>query len=79
MMIIDGVTIPIKEWKQGDPLQMQVFVDKQIVEVFINGGRHCVTRKVSTENIGGDHVALTRLGGTAKLVSLDAWKLRKIN
>ncbi|MFC2124693.1 glycoside hydrolase family 32 protein [Bacteroidota bacterium] len=76
---IDGVTVPIKEWKQGDPLQMQIFIDKQLVEVFINGGRYCVSRKVRAENIKGDYIALTRLGGTAKLISLEGWNLKTIN
>jgi beta-fructofuranosidase len=76
---VDGVTVPIKEWKLGDRLKMQIFIDKQLVEVFINGGRYCVSRKVRAENIKGDHVALTRLGGTAKLISLEGWKLKSIH
>jgi len=76
---IDGVTVLIKEWEQGDPLKMQVFIDRQLVEIFINGGRYCVSRKVRAENIKGDYVALSRLGGTAKLISLDIWKLKSIN
>jgi beta-fructofuranosidase len=76
---VDGIEVPLEEWKQGDPLQMQIFVDRQLVEAFVNGGRHCVTRKVREENIKGDYLALTRLGGTAKLKSLQAWKLKTIN
>jgi len=29
--------------------------------------------------VKGDHVALTALGGTARLVSLEAWNIRTIN
>ena len=76
---IDGVTVPIKEWEQGDPLKMQIFIDRQLVEIFINGGRYCVSRKVRDENIKGDYIALSRLGGTAKLISMDIWKLISIN
>jgi beta-fructofuranosidase len=76
---VDGVRIPVKEWSPGKPLQLQVFVDRVYVEVFINGGRYCVTRKVMEKNIKGDHVALTRLGGHAALLSLEAWKLKTIN
>ena len=76
---INDVIVPMKEWEPGDPLDLQIFIDKQLVEVFINGGRYCVSRQVRRENIRGDHVALTSLGGTAKLVSLDAWKLRDIH
>ena len=76
---IDGVIVPIKEWDKGARLRMQIFIDKQLVEVFINGGRYCVSRKVRAENIQGDHVALTRLGGTAKLISLESWILKTIH
>jgi beta-fructofuranosidase len=76
---VDGVIIPIKEWLPGDRLKMQIFIDKELVEIFINGGRYCVSRLVRTENIKGDHIALTTLGGTAKLISFDAWKLRSFH
>jgi len=76
---VDGVKVPIKEWRPGDPLQMQIFIDKQLVEVFVNGGRYCVSHKVRVEHIKGDRVALTRLGGTAKLLSMEAWKLKAID
>jgi beta-fructofuranosidase len=76
---VDGIGIPIREWSPGKPLQLQVFVDRVYVEVFINGGRYCVTRKIMEKNIKGDYVALTRLGGHAALRSLEAWKLKTIN
>jgi beta-fructofuranosidase len=75
---VDGITVPIKEWEQGDRLKMQIFIDRQLVEIFINGGRYCVSRKVRVENIKGDYIALSRLGGTARLISLDIWKLKSI-
>jgi hypothetical protein len=31
------------------------------------------------ENVKGDHVALTSLGGNARLVHLKAWELKTIN
>ena len=76
---VDGIRIPVREWNPGEPLQLQVFVDRVYVEVFINGGRYCVTRKIMEKNIKGDYVALTRLGGHAVLKSLEAWKLKTIN
>lgn len=75
---VDGVRVPMNDWKPGQHLQLQVFIDKQQVEVFINGGRYCVTRKVKERHITGDHVALTRLGGHAYLHKLDAWKLKSL-
>ena len=76
---IDGVKVPIKDWKPGRQLELQIFVDKKLVEVFIDGGKYCVTRQVREENVKGDFIALTSLGGTAKLVSLEGWKLKAIN
>jgi beta-fructofuranosidase len=76
---VDGVQVPIDEWTPGKNLKLQVFIDKQLVEVFINGGKYCVSRKVRAENIKGDRIALTRLGGTAKMVTLEVWKLKSIN
>lgn len=76
---IDGVEVPVREWQPGTNLQLQIFVDQQLVEIFVNQGRYCVSRQVSRENIRGDRVALTSLGGTARMVSLQAWRLKSIN
>lgn len=79
LLIVDGVHIPIKEWTTGDKLLLEVFVDKKSVEIFVNGGKYCVSRQVREGHIKGDYLALTSLGGTAKLVSLEGWKMKKIN
>ena len=79
MINVDGVEVPIKDYKPGEKLQLHIFIDKFYVEIFINGGRYCVTRKIKEKNILGDHIALTSLSGTAILNSLEAWKLKTIN
>lgn len=76
---VDGVEVPIDSWKIDEPLRMQILVDKKFVEVFVNGGKYCITRQVLEENVKGGHIALTSLGGTGKLLSLEAWRLKKIN
>ena len=76
---VDGVKVPIKEWKHGENLKMQIFIDKKFVEVFVNGGKYCITRQVREEVVKGDRIALTSLGGTGKLISLEAWKLKAIH
>ncbi len=73
---IDGVKVPLKDWTPGRQLELQIFVDKKLVEIFIDGGKYCVTRQVREENVKGDFIALTSLGGTAKRVSLEGWKLK---
>ncbi len=76
---VDGVKIPIDDWTIEKDIDLHLFVDKKIVEIFINGGKHCVSRQVSEKNVKGKYVALSSLGGTAKLRSLEAWKLKSIN
>jgi beta-fructofuranosidase len=76
---VDGVLVPIKEWGPGQTLKLQIFVDKKFVEVFANDGKCCVSRQVREENVKGNSIAFTSLGGTAKLISFDAWKLGTIN
>lgn len=78
LLNVDGIKIPMEEWKQADSIAFHVFVDKKIVEVFVNGGKYCITRQVQEENVKGNYFALTSLGGTAKVVSLEAWRLRSI-
>jgi beta-fructofuranosidase len=78
LLNVDGVMVPIEEWNYENPIEMQIFVDKKIVEVFVDGGKYCISRQVREENVKGEYIALTSLGGTAKLVSLDAWKLKEI-
>lgn len=76
---VDGIDVPMPDWQPGEDLEFQLFIDQHTVEIFVNGGRYCVSRKVRAEHIKGDRIALTRLGGTARLVSLEAWDLKAIN
>jgi beta-fructofuranosidase len=76
---VDGVNVPIEKWNQGELIDLQVFIDKKTVEVFVNGGKYCISRQVKEENVKGKYMALTSLGGTAELLSLEAWKLTSIN
>jgi beta-fructofuranosidase len=76
---VDGLDIPLPEWKEGEPVKLHIFIDHAYVEVFINGGLHCVSRKIREDNIKGDRVALTRIGGHATLGSLSAWEIRTLN
>ena len=76
---VDGVKVPIKEWKAGNSINLQIFVDKKIIEVFMNDGKYCISRQLKESDIKGKHVALTSLGGTARLLSLNVWKLTSLN
>ncbi|MCC5929082.1 MAG: glycoside hydrolase family 32 protein [Cyclobacteriaceae bacterium] len=78
MLNVDGVMVPLDDWKPGELLELHMFVDKKFVEVFVNGGRYCITRQLQETHVKGDHIALTSLGGTAIMRSLQAWKMRNI-
>jgi len=76
---VGGTKVPMEAWTINQSIDLHLFVDKKIVEVFVNGGKYCVSRQVDEKNVKGKHIALTSLGGTAKLLSLEAWKLKTIN
>jgi len=62
---------------QEESLKLRVFIDRSVVEVFING-RQCVAMRVypgSEDSIG---VSLRSQGQDAVLRSLDAWQMESI-
>ena len=60
-----------------ETIKLRVFVDKSVVEVFING-RQCVAQRVYPgleESVG---VSLRSQGSESQLLSLDAWQMKSI-
>ncbi len=55
-------------------VDLRVFVDGSIVEVFANE-RHCLTGRIYPTRADADGVSLYAAGGDARIVSLDAWEL----
>jgi hypothetical protein len=76
---VDGISVSLPEWQEGDPVALHIFVDHAYVEVFVNEGRHTVTRKVPADSIAGDRIAFTRIGGAMTVRRFEAWPLRRIN
>lgn len=76
---VDGVKIPIENWTNKQKIELHIYVDKKIVEVFVNEGKYCASRQLEEKYVKGENILLTSLGGTAKLVSFEAWKLKSIN
>lgn len=63
--------------KPEEPLKLRVFIDRSVVEVFVNG-RQCVALRVypgRTDSLG---VSLCAQGQDAFLRRLDAWQLQSI-
>ncbi len=60
-----------------ETIKLRVFIDKSVVEVFVNG-RQCVAQRVYPgleESVG---VSLRSQGSESKLLSLDAWQMKSI-
>ena len=63
--------------EDGEPLQLCVFVDHSIVEVFANG-RQCLTLRAYPNREDSAGVSVFARGGEAQLVSLTAWRMRSV-
>jgi len=62
---------------QEEPLKLRVFVDKSVVEVFVNG-RQCIAMRVYPGREDSVGVSLRSQGQDATLTSLDAWQMKNI-
>lgn len=63
--------------QKGDPLQLHVFLDRSIVEVFVNGKQSLAVRVYpSREDSSG--VSLLSQGRSAFLHTLQAWQMKSI-
>ncbi|MBW8036737.1 MAG: glycoside hydrolase family 32 protein, partial [Planctomycetes bacterium] len=60
-----------------EPLKLRVFIDKSIVEVFVNN-KQCVTAQVYPGRKDAVNVSLRAQGQDAHLNYLDAWKIKNI-
>jgi hypothetical protein len=58
----------------GAPLELHVFLDGAVVEVFAGDGRVAVTRAVDLP-VGGVIVEALARGGNAYVVAYDRWEL----
>ncbi len=62
---------------EDETVKLHVFIDKSVVEVFVNG-RQCVSQRVYPGLEDSDGVSLRAQGSDAELVSLDAWQMKSI-
>jgi beta-fructofuranosidase len=60
-----------------EPFKLRVFVDRSVVEVFING-RQCLALRVYPSRADSVGVSLRAQGQEAKLKTLDAWQMKSI-
>lgn len=62
---------------KGEILKLRVFVDRSVVEVFVNGSQ-CVALRVYPGRHDSLGVSLRSQGSDAELISLDAWQMEDI-
>jgi beta-fructofuranosidase len=62
---------------ENEPLKLRVFVDRSVIEVFVNG-RQCVAVRVYPGREDSVGVSLRSQGQDALLKSLDAWQMKNI-
>ena len=60
-----------------EALNLQIYVDRSIVEVFANG-RQCLTLRVYPDNEASKGVSIFARGGRARLLSLTKWDMESI-
>jgi beta-fructofuranosidase len=63
---------------RGEPLRLRIFLDGSVIEIFAND-RFCLTARVYPAGRRSTGVALHADGGTAKMVSFEAWEMRPIS
>jgi beta-fructofuranosidase len=62
---------------EDEPLELRVFIDRSVVEVFVNG-RQCVAVRVYPERDDSVGVIMHSQGAPSRLLSLDAWQMQSI-
>ena len=60
-----------------EPVRLRVFVDRSVVEVFVND-RQCVAVRVYPERRDSTGVSLWSRGREAELLMLDCWQMKNL-
>ncbi len=61
----------------GETLKFRIFIDKSVVEVFVNG-KQCVAMRVYPGRDDSVGVSIRSQGQDAQLKSLEAWQMKSI-
>ena len=72
---VAGTIVPLGSRDAASLLTLHVFLDRSVLEVFVNGGRHCVTKVIypGQDALG---IGLFAEGGSATACSIDIWQMR---
>ena len=69
-------TAPVR-LERGEHIKLRIFIDRSVVEVFING-KQCVAARVYPGRDDSIGVSIRSQGSSSELVSLDAWQMKNI-
>ncbi|HUW20172.1 MAG TPA: glycoside hydrolase family 32 protein [Sedimentisphaerales bacterium] len=74
---VAGVKVPLQMARDEKLLILEVFLDKSVMEVFVNNGRQAVAKVIypPEKDLG---IELFAAGGTAKVKSLNVWQIKSI-
>jgi beta-fructofuranosidase len=74
---VAGVKIPFELAEEEKTFKLQIFLDKSVMEVFVNDGREAISKVIypGEKDLG---VELFAVGGRAVVKSLDAWEMKSI-
>jgi beta-fructofuranosidase len=62
---------------EDEPLKFQLFLDRSVLELFVNGGRVAVTRLLNVTT-DAPTIEIGVEAGSVTVISLDLWQLRAI-
>ena len=65
------------ELAADEPLKLRIFLDRSVIEVFANN-RQCLTKRIYPARKDSRSIQLFARGGSAKLRSIDVWKMAAI-
>ena len=66
------------ELKPNESLNFHIFLDRSVMEVFVNN-RLCLTHRIYPTRDDSKGIVLFANGGTIKVPKLDAWKIHPSN
>lgn len=78
LLSVAGSEFPLSRPPAGGGLDLQVFLDRTLLEVFVNGGRETASRVVYPA-ASATGISVFAQGGKARVQSLDAWRMKPMN
>ena len=66
------------ELEAGELLNLRIFLDRSIMEVYVNG-RQCVTQRIYPSRDDSQGIVVFSRGGDIEIPVFDAWKMHPSN